>query len=157
MATSTMTHLSKPVVLAYIAVLLSACAPVGYIKPGMTEEEVTRELSECAEIARHQAFRDIPTMDFRFGALHSRLHHRDRLSACAARRSRSGMIPDLDIYRSANLLVKQHGEDAPIHAAMRADAMLDKGDLGGYAAWKRIVRAIEELQGTDPKPDEAIH
>jgi len=32
------------------------------------------------------------------------------------------MIPDLDIYRSANLLVKQHGEDAPIHAAMRADA-----------------------------------
>ena len=29
------------------------------------------------------------------------------------------MIPDLDIYRSANLLVKQHGEDAPIEAAMR--------------------------------------
>ncbi len=24
---------------------------------------------------------------------------------------------DLDIYRSANVLVKQHGEDAPIHAA----------------------------------------
>ncbi len=37
------------------------------------------------------------------------------------------MIPDLDIYRSANLLVKQHGEDAPIHAAMRADAMLEAG------------------------------
>jgi hypothetical protein len=31
------------------------------------------------------------------------------------------MTSDLDIYRSANLLVKQHGEDAPIHAAMRAD------------------------------------
>ncbi len=55
------------------------------------------------------------------------------------------MIPDLDIYRSANLLVKQHGQDAPIHAAMRADAMLDKGDLDGYAAWKRILRAVEEL------------
>ncbi len=27
------------------------------------------------------------------------------------------MIPDLDIYRSANLLVKQHGEDVPIHRA----------------------------------------
>ncbi len=35
------------------------------------------------------------------------------------------MTPDLDIYRSANLLVKQHGEDAPIEAAMRADAMLE--------------------------------
>ncbi len=32
------------------------------------------------------------------------------------------MIPDIDIYRSANLLVKRHGEDAPIEAAMRADA-----------------------------------
>ncbi len=32
------------------------------------------------------------------------------------------MIPDLDIYRSANVLVKQYGEDAPIQAAMRADA-----------------------------------
>jgi len=35
------------------------------------------------------------------------------------------MIPDLDIYRAANLLVKPHGEDAPIHAAIRADAMLE--------------------------------
>ncbi len=29
------------------------------------------------------------------------------------------MIPDLDIYRSANVLVKQHGQDAPIEAATR--------------------------------------
>ncbi len=55
------------------------------------------------------------------------------------------MIPDLDIYRSANLLVKHHGQDAPIHAAMRADAMLDKGDLDGAAVWKRIVKAVEKL------------
>ncbi len=41
-------------------------------------------------------------------------------------------IPDLDIYRSANLIVKQHGEDAPIEEAMRADAMLEAGDLDGY-------------------------
>ncbi len=60
------------------------------------------------------------------------------------------MIPDLDIYLSANLLVKQHGEDAPIHAAMRADAMLEAGDLDGYAVWKRIMRAVEELRGTVP-------
>ncbi len=60
------------------------------------------------------------------------------------------MIPDLDIYGSANLLVKHHGPDAPVHAAMRADAMLDKGDLGGYAVWKRILRAVEELQRVEP-------
>ncbi len=74
MVTSTTTHLSKPVVLlACIAGLVSACAPVGYIKPGMTEEEVTRDLSECAEIARRQAF-----MDFRFDPLSPRLYHHDR-------------------------------------------------------------------------------
>ena len=67
------------------------------------------------------------------------------------------MIPDLDIYRSAQVLVKHHAQDAPIHAAMRADAMLEKGDLDGYAVWKRILRAVEELQGTEPKSGEAVH
>ncbi len=67
------------------------------------------------------------------------------------------MIPDLDIYRSAQVLVKQHGDDAPIEAAMRADAMLEAGDLAGLATWKRILRAVEELQGTAPKSSEAVH
>ncbi len=65
------------------------------------------------------------------------------------------MIPGLDIYRSANLLVKQHGEDAPIEAAMRADAMLEKGDLDGYAVWKRVLRAVEELQ--EMRPGARVH
>ena len=64
------------------------------------------------------------------------------------------MIPDLDIYRSANLLVKRHGQDAPIHAAMRADAMLEKGDLDGYAVLKRVVKATEELLSKE-RPDGA--
>ncbi len=67
------------------------------------------------------------------------------------------MIPDLDIYRSANVLLKQHGQDAPIHAAMRADELLEAGDLEGCAVWKRILRAVEELQGSEPKPGEVVH
>ncbi len=67
------------------------------------------------------------------------------------------MIPDLDIYRSAQVLVKQHGQDAPIHAAMRADALLEKGDLVGQAVWKRVLRAVGELQETAPKSGEAFH
>jgi len=27
------------------------------------------------------------------------------------------MIPDLDIYRGAGVIIKQYGHDAPIHAA----------------------------------------
>ncbi len=64
------------------------------------------------------------------------------------------MTSDLDIYRSANVLVKQHGQDAPIEAAMRADAMLDNGDLDGYAVWKRVIKAVEELLSKD-RPDGA--
>ncbi len=67
------------------------------------------------------------------------------------------MIPDLDIYRTAQVLVKRHGSDAPIQAAMRADAMLDEGDLDGYAVWKRILRAVGELQRADRGPGVRVH
>ena len=64
------------------------------------------------------------------------------------------MVPDLDIYRSANVLVKHHGQGAPIHAAMRADAMLDKGDLDGYAVFKQVVKTTEEFLSKE-RPDDA--
>ena len=75
----------------------------------------------------------------------------------ARQRPGESMTSDLDIYRSAQALVKQHGADAPIHAAMRADAMLEKGDLEGCAVWKRILRALEELQRAEPRLGEAVH
>ena len=67
------------------------------------------------------------------------------------------MIPNFDIFRSASVIMKQHGEEAPIEAAMRADAMLEAGDLDGLAVWKRILKAVEEIQGTEPKSGEAVH
>ncbi len=60
------------------------------------------------------------------------------------------MTPDLDIFRSAQVLVKHRGEDAPVHAAVRAAAMLEKGDLDGYAVWRRILRAVGELRRMEP-------
>ncbi len=56
------------------------------------------------------------------------------------------MIPDLDIWRAANLLIRKHGADAEIEAASRADLMLDRGDREGQLLWVRIRRAIEALQ-----------
>jgi hypothetical protein len=55
------------------------------------------------------------------------------------------MTDDIDIYRTANVLVELHGEDAPIQAAMKADALLEAGDINGQAVWKRILAAVEEL------------
>jgi hypothetical protein len=57
-----------------------------------------------------------------------------------------GRIAQVDIWRAANALVKQHGEDAAIIAAQRADALLAEGDIEGRRVFKEIVKAINELQ-----------
>ena len=43
-------------------------------------------------------------------------------------------------------LEMQHGYDAPIWAAQKADAMLERGNLDGERLWLSILAAIEELQ-----------
>ena len=67
------------------------------------------------------------------------------------------MISDIDIYRSAHVVVQRHGRDASIEAAMRADEMLETGDLAGYALWKRILKGVEELHRMEPAAGDRIH
>ncbi len=67
------------------------------------------------------------------------------------------MTSELDIYRSAAVLIQQYGEEAPLEAGMRADSMLAKGDVEGQWTWLRIVRAIEELQKTTTAEGEVFH
>ncbi len=67
------------------------------------------------------------------------------------------MISDLDIYRSANELIKQHGDAADIEAAMRADELMEAGDMEGEAVWLRIVKAIEELLSEERPEDAEVH
>ncbi len=55
------------------------------------------------------------------------------------------MISDPDIFRAAKLLIDQHGDDAAIRAAQRADELLDGGDMDGATVWRRISEAIDEL------------
>ena len=66
------------------------------------------------------------------------------------------MTSDLDTYRSANELIKQHGEAADIEAAMRADELMEAGDMDGRAVWIRIVKAVAELRQREPG-DRAVH
>ena len=56
------------------------------------------------------------------------------------------MIPERDIWRAANLLIREHGSDAEIVAARRADEMFERGDRDGQLVWHRIKQAIVELQ-----------
>ena len=67
------------------------------------------------------------------------------------------MTSDLDIFRTANVLIREHGEDAALEAAQRADAMLEKDDMEGAAVWRRVLEAVEELQRKERAPGEAAH
>ncbi len=67
------------------------------------------------------------------------------------------MTSDLDIFRTANVLIREHGDDAALEAAQRADAMLEKGDMEGAAVWRRVLKAVEELQRKERREDEAAH
>jgi hypothetical protein len=42
-------------------------------------------------------------------------------------------MDDREIFQSAKALIRQHSQDAPLHAAAQIDAMLSKGDLEGRA------------------------
>jgi hypothetical protein len=66
------------------------------------------------------------------------------------------MIAELDVYRTARVLIRQHGADAPIHAAMRRDALLERGDLEGASVWKRVLAAVDVLLTTERSDDTTL-
>ncbi len=59
------------------------------------------------------------------------------------------MDTDPAIWQGAMALVKEHGEDAVLHAAQHADGCLDRGDLSGRRTWHRILMAVEWLQAKE--------
>jgi hypothetical protein len=67
------------------------------------------------------------------------------------------MIPDIDIHRCAWLMICRYADDAALQAAMRGDALLEKGDLDGMLVWQAIISAIRRLQAEAPAADEAVH
>ena len=67
------------------------------------------------------------------------------------------MPTDLDIYRSANLLVQQHGAGAAAEADRRAEAMRAKGDAEGASVWRRVAAAAVEIQRQARQADQALH
>ncbi len=56
------------------------------------------------------------------------------------------MVTEIDVYRTANEYIKQYGENATVHAAMKVDEMLEKADFDGQSVWLRVIKAIDELQ-----------
>ncbi len=67
------------------------------------------------------------------------------------------VIADIDTYRAAHLLIERRGDDAPIEAAMRADELMEAGDMEGRAVWLRILKAIEELLSEERPEGVEVH
>lgn len=66
-------------------------------------------------------------------------------------------VSDIDIWRSAHLLLKQHGKDAASVAARRADEAMRTGDLVGVRLWKSIAEAMLELLKAKPEEGERVN
>ena len=65
------------------------------------------------------------------------------------------MATDIEIFKTANLLINTYGEMAPNGAKIKADHLKDKGDSKGQAIWLRIARAAENLLD-EKRPENAM-
>jgi hypothetical protein len=54
-------------------------------------------------------------------------------------------ISDWELWACAQEMIRQHGADAAVHAAMKADALQFEGEQEGAAIWQRIVHRISRL------------
>ena len=60
------------------------------------------------------------------------------------------MIPEIDIWRAANLMIKRYGDKAVEESAARADELAAQDDYKGEAVWRRITHAVRELANHTP-------
>ena len=59
------------------------------------------------------------------------------------------MIPDIDIWRCATLMINNYGEEAAMEAAAWPMSLLER-EIEGQRVWLRIAKAIDELQTVKP-------
>ena len=83
--------------------------------------------------------------------------HNGTLFRAFVRGSAYMLVSDIDVWRSAHLLLKQHGKDAAFVAAKHADEAMRTGDLNGVRRWKRIAEAMLELLKAKPGEGEHLH
>ena len=60
------------------------------------------------------------------------------------------MIPEIDIWRAANLMLKRYGDKALEESASRADELAAQDDYKGEAVWRRITNAVRQLANQTP-------
>jgi hypothetical protein len=66
-------------------------------------------------------------------------------------------LTDLDIWRTAKILIDAHGENAPLEAAQRADWAIQDGNAEAESVWMRVLKAVEALQRHEEIAGQSIH
>lgn len=56
------------------------------------------------------------------------------------------VIEEIDIWRTAKLMLDQHGSDALNQAAAKREKLMAEHVSDGVTAWDRVILAIGELQ-----------
>jgi hypothetical protein len=67
-----------------------------------------------------------------------------------ASRQFTGVIPEIDIWRTANLMLKRYGEKTFEDSRTRADVLAADGDHDGASTWRRITAAVVQLANNVP-------
>ena len=62
----------------------------------------------------------------------------------------TGVIPEIDIWRAANLMLRRYGEKAFEESSTRADELAADGDHDGASTWRRITVAVKQLANNVP-------
>ena len=60
------------------------------------------------------------------------------------------VIPVIDIWRAANLMLKRYGDKALEESAARADELAAQDDYNGATVWRRIADAVGQLANQIP-------
>jgi len=60
------------------------------------------------------------------------------------------VIPEIDIWRVANLMLTRYGDEALAEGTKRAEELAADGDLAGVATWLRVIDAVRQLAITAP-------
>ena len=66
-------------------------------------------------------------------------------------------VSDLDIWRTAKILIDAHGENASLEAAQRADWAIQDGNPEAESVWMRVLKAVEALQRHEVAAGQSVH
>lgn len=64
---------------------------------------------------------------------------------------------EIDIWRAADEMIDAYGEDADLHASMRAQKATDKADRHEERLWNRVTLAILDLTRQGPGAGQSLN